>query len=63
MPASIHEVSGGRFQFGIGVTHGPSHVRVGGDAPAARSASSIHISAWPTTSHIRTLERTGSALG
>lgn len=25
----IHEVSGGRFQFGIGVAHGPSHVRMG----------------------------------
>jgi alkanesulfonate monooxygenase SsuD/methylene tetrahydromethanopterin reductase-like flavin-dependent oxidoreductase (luciferase family) len=27
--AYIHEVSGGRFQFGIGVAHGPSHVRMG----------------------------------
>ena len=27
--AFIHEVSGGRFQFGIGVAHGPSHVRMG----------------------------------
>src|SRR5947207_5890827 len=27
--AYIHEVSGGRFQFGIGVAHGPSHVRIG----------------------------------
>jgi alkanesulfonate monooxygenase SsuD/methylene tetrahydromethanopterin reductase-like flavin-dependent oxidoreductase (luciferase family) len=27
--AYIHEVSGGRFQFGIGVAHGPSHVRLG----------------------------------
>jgi alkanesulfonate monooxygenase SsuD/methylene tetrahydromethanopterin reductase-like flavin-dependent oxidoreductase (luciferase family) len=25
----IHEVSGGRFQFGIGVAHAPSHVRMG----------------------------------
>jgi alkanesulfonate monooxygenase SsuD/methylene tetrahydromethanopterin reductase-like flavin-dependent oxidoreductase (luciferase family) len=25
----IHEVSGGRFAFGIGVAHGPSHVRMG----------------------------------
>jgi alkanesulfonate monooxygenase SsuD/methylene tetrahydromethanopterin reductase-like flavin-dependent oxidoreductase (luciferase family) len=27
--AYIHEVSHGRFQFGIGVAHGPSHVRMG----------------------------------
>ncbi len=27
--AYIHEVSNGRFQFGIGVAHGPSHVRMG----------------------------------
>src|SRR3954463_3545550 len=27
--AYIHEVSGRRFQFGIGVAHGPSHVRMG----------------------------------
>src|SRR5437667_221447 len=27
--AYTHEVSGGRFQFGIGVAHGPSHVRMG----------------------------------
>jgi len=27
--AYIHEVSGGRFAFGIGVAHGPSHVRMG----------------------------------
>ena len=27
--AYVHEVSGGRFQFGIGVAHGPSHVRMG----------------------------------
>jgi alkanesulfonate monooxygenase SsuD/methylene tetrahydromethanopterin reductase-like flavin-dependent oxidoreductase (luciferase family) len=27
--AYMHEVSGGRFQFGIGVAHGPSHVRMG----------------------------------
>jgi alkanesulfonate monooxygenase SsuD/methylene tetrahydromethanopterin reductase-like flavin-dependent oxidoreductase (luciferase family) len=27
--AYIHEMSGGRFQFGIGVAHGPSHVRMG----------------------------------
>src|SRR5215468_10398189 len=27
--AYIHEVSGGRFQFGIGVAHPPTHVRMG----------------------------------
>src|SRR5437588_6120360 len=27
--AYIHEVSNCRFQFGIGVAHGPSHVRMG----------------------------------
>src|SRR5947207_8335532 len=27
--AYIHAISGGRFQFGIGVAHGPSHVRMG----------------------------------
>jgi len=27
--AYLHEVSGGRFQFGIGVAHAPAHVRMG----------------------------------
>src|SRR5439155_779911 len=27
--AFIHEVSGGRFRFGIGVAHAPSHIRTG----------------------------------
>src|SRR5258708_35575537 len=27
--AFIHEVSGGRFRFGIGVAHAPSHIRMG----------------------------------
>jgi alkanesulfonate monooxygenase SsuD/methylene tetrahydromethanopterin reductase-like flavin-dependent oxidoreductase (luciferase family) len=27
--AYIHEISGGRFAFGIGIAHGPSHVRMG----------------------------------
>src|ERR1700738_217591 len=27
--AYIHEVSGGRFRFGIGVAHGPTHQRLG----------------------------------
>ncbi len=29
--AYIHEVSGGRFWFGVGVTHGPVHARLGID--------------------------------
>ena len=29
-PASfVHEISGGRFRFGIGVSHGPAHQRLG----------------------------------
>src|SRR5580692_4235644 len=27
--AFMHEISGGRFRMGIGVAHGPSHVRMG----------------------------------
>jgi alkanesulfonate monooxygenase SsuD/methylene tetrahydromethanopterin reductase-like flavin-dependent oxidoreductase (luciferase family) len=27
--AYLHEVSAGRFQFGIGIAHGPAHVRIG----------------------------------
>jgi alkanesulfonate monooxygenase SsuD/methylene tetrahydromethanopterin reductase-like flavin-dependent oxidoreductase (luciferase family) len=27
--AAMHEISGGRFSLGIGVAHGPSHVRMG----------------------------------
>src|ERR1700744_3329288 len=27
--AVMHEVSGGRFRLGIGVAHGPSHIRMG----------------------------------
>src|ERR1700683_3645927 len=27
--AVMHEISGGRFRLGIGVAHGPSHVRMG----------------------------------
>src|SRR5204862_3133889 len=27
--AYIHEISGGRFGFGIGVAHAPSHIRMG----------------------------------
>src|SRR5499433_2231022 len=28
MAAYLHEVSGGRFQFGIGIAHAPSYVRM-----------------------------------
>ena len=41
--AYIHEVSGGRFQFGIGVAHGPSYVRMG-VTPGNRSAISVPLS-------------------
>ena len=27
--AYLHEVSAGRFQFGIGIAHGPAHIRMG----------------------------------
>src|SRR6266478_6472694 len=27
--AYIHEISGGRFRFGIGIAHAPSHLRLG----------------------------------
>ena len=27
--AAMHEISGGRFRLGIGVAHGPSHIRMG----------------------------------
>lgn len=29
MAAVIHELSGGRFRFGVGVSHGPAHERLG----------------------------------
>src|SRR4030095_1259858 len=29
MAAAIHELSGGRFRFGIGVSHGPTYERLG----------------------------------
>lgn len=34
--AYIHEVSGGRFRFGIGVAHAPSHARMGVEAAVGR---------------------------
>ena len=29
MAALVHELSGGRFRFGVGVSHGPTHHRLG----------------------------------
>src|SRR6201986_4103931 len=37
--AVMHEVSGGRFRLGIGVAHGPSHVRMG--VPAGKPLGDI----------------------
>ena len=37
--AFLHEISDGRFRFGIGVSHGPAHLRIG-VSPASR---------WPTS--------------
>ncbi|HTT78148.1 MAG TPA: LLM class flavin-dependent oxidoreductase [Stellaceae bacterium] len=37
--AYIHEVSGGRFRFGIGVAHAPSHARMGVEAAVGRPLS------------------------
>ena len=34
--AYIHEVSGGRFRFGIGVAHAPSHARMGVEAAVGK---------------------------
>jgi alkanesulfonate monooxygenase SsuD/methylene tetrahydromethanopterin reductase-like flavin-dependent oxidoreductase (luciferase family) len=34
--AYIHEVSGGRFRFGIGVAHAPSHIRMGVEAAVGK---------------------------
>src|SRR2546427_12120993 len=37
MAAFIHELSNGRFRFGIGVSHGPTHARLGIRAGKPRS--------------------------
>src|SRR5579863_2610207 len=34
--AYIHEVSGGRFRFGIGVAHAPGHIRMGVEAAVGK---------------------------
>ena len=55
--AYIHELSNGRFRFGIGVAHAPSHLRMG-VTPATSAPSSpgsvpmrpwarCHRSCWP----------------
>src|SRR5437763_15592348 len=58
--AYIHEISAGRFQFGIGVAHGPTHVRIGvtpgkrlGDIRAfvAKSLSYENIGGMPPVVH------------
>ena len=45
MAAYLHEVSGGRFQFGIGVAHPPTHARMG-SRPASLSPTSVPL--WPS---------------
>ena len=48
--AVIHELSGGRFRFGIGVSHGPTHQRLGlkvGPARWRRRGSSSRTCAPP----------------
>jgi alkanesulfonate monooxygenase SsuD/methylene tetrahydromethanopterin reductase-like flavin-dependent oxidoreductase (luciferase family) len=37
--AYIHEVSGGRFRFGIGVAHAPNHARMGVEAAVGKPLS------------------------
>src|SRR2546427_12549695 len=37
MAAFVHELSNGRFRFGIGVSHGPTHARLGIRAGKPRS--------------------------
>ena len=56
--AYIHEVSGGRFQFGIGVAHAPSHVRMGvtPGKPLANTSPSP-ISAESATIRLRNAAR------
>jgi alkanesulfonate monooxygenase SsuD/methylene tetrahydromethanopterin reductase-like flavin-dependent oxidoreductase (luciferase family) len=39
--AYIHEVSGGRFRFGIGVAHAPTHRRMGVEAAVGKPLSDI----------------------
>src|SRR6266705_2412475 len=48
--AYIHEVSGERFRFGIGVAHAPSHLRMG--VTAGRPLGDILIFANASRSHM-----------
>lgn len=43
--AHIHEVSGGRFSFGIGVSHGPVHQRLGVEAGRPLADIRAYVSA------------------
>src|SRR5437868_292228 len=47
--AYLHEVSGGRFRFGIGIAHGPTYLRLGrsgrGKGPAAPPARALRLAA------------------
>ena len=47
--AYLHEVSGGRFQFGIGIAHAPSHVRMEvkpGKSPTVSSSPMAAAHTW-----------------
>lgn len=46
--AHIHEVSGGRFSFGIGVSHGPVHQRLGVEAGRPLADIRAYVSALRT---------------
>ena len=41
--ALIHELSGGRFRFGVGISHGPTHDRLGIKPGKPLELSLIHI--------------------
>ena len=53
MSAFLHEVSGGRFRFGIGVSHGPSIARMGVQAGKPLSDMRAFVA------RLRAVERTG----
>jgi alkanesulfonate monooxygenase SsuD/methylene tetrahydromethanopterin reductase-like flavin-dependent oxidoreductase (luciferase family) len=44
--AYIHEVSGGRFHFGIGVAHAPAHARLGVSAGKPLSDTRAFVEKW-----------------
>jgi len=51
--AFIHELSGGRFRFGIGVSHGPTHARLGVSVGKPLADTRAFVEAY------RAAERTG----